>query len=203
VVFKLKDKDYRTKCSVSQYNYDYSEDQIVSLQTATKGDGVNIVILGDGYNAKDISEGKLMSDVKQTMEYYFAIQPYKAYREYFNVYTGIPVSSESGVGSVNTIISNRFNTTFTGGVGLGGRSSDGSDYVKILEYACKAPTVSQSNIGETLVIMVPNTSEYGGITYMYDDGSAIAYCPKSSDGYPLDWRGVDSARGGRTRFRQA
>jgi len=189
VIFLLKDKGYRTKCVVTQYNYEYAEDEIVTLQEATKGDGVNIVLLGDGYNAKDISEGDLMSDMKESMEYFFAVEPYKTYRDYFNVYTGIAVSAESGVGSVNTIIYNRFNTTAKGGVSLGWRNGE-SDFAEIMKYACKAPTVSSDNLSETLIIMIPNTSDYGGICYMYDDGSAIAYCPKSDYGYPLDWRGV-------------
>jgi hypothetical protein len=38
--------------------------------------------------------------------------------------------------------------------------------------------------------MVPNTSDYGGKTYMYPNGCAISYCPKSDYSYPQDWRGV-------------
>ena len=189
VVFKLVDKDYRTRCKVTQYNYEYAEDQILTLQSATKGDGVNLVFLGDGYNAKDISEGKLLTNINEAVEHFFNIEPYKTYREYFNVYTGIAVSPESGVGGVNTIIHNRFNTTAKGGVTLSGRNGE-SDFNMIFEYACKAPTVSNENLDETLIVMIPNTEDYGGICYMYDGGAAIAYCPMSDYGYPLDFRGV-------------
>lgn len=189
IVFKLKEKDYRTRCTVSQYNYEYAEDEIVTLQKATRGNGVNLVFLGDGYNAKEVSEGTYMKDIKEAVEHYFNIEPYKTYRDYFNIFTGIAVSPESGIGGVNTIIYNRFNTSAKGGVTLGGRNGE-SDFGEIFKYACKAPTVSDSNLGATLVVMIPNTTDYGGICYMYDDGSAIAYCPKSDYGYPLDFRGV-------------
>lgn len=189
VVFKLRDKEYRTRCTVTQYDYEYAEDEIITLQKATKGNGVNLVFLGDGYNAKDIHEGKQMADIKQAVEHYFNIEPYKTYRDYFNVYTGIAVSPESGIGSVNTIIYNRFNTTAKGGVTLGGRNGESDDRM-ILQYACKAPTVSESNLDQTLIVMIPNTEDYGGITYMYADGCAIAYCPMSDYGYPFDFRGV-------------
>ncbi len=189
IVFKLKDKDYRTTCYLTQYDYDYAEDEIVTLQKATKGGGVNLVLLGDGYNAKDISEGLLLKNIKEAMGHFFSIEPYKTYKEYFNVYTGIAVSPESGIGSVNTIIYNRFNTSAKGGVTLGGRNGE-SDYNEIFKYACKAPTVNEGNLGQTLIIIVPNTSDYGGICYMYDGGEAIAYCPMSDYGYPLDFRGV-------------
>lgn len=189
VVFKLVDKDYTTRCKVTQYDYQYAEDQILTLQSATKGKGVNLVFLGDGYNAKDISEGKLLDNINVAVEHFFNIQPYKAYREYFNVYTAIPVSPESGIGGVNTIIHNRFNTTAKGGVTLGGRNGE-SDFMTIFEYACKAPTVSGNNINETLIVMIPNTEDYGGICYMYEGGAAIAYCPMSDYGYPTDFRGL-------------
>lgn len=186
IVFKLKDKDYTHTCKVSQYNYEYGEDQYITLQKATKGNrgGINIVLLGDGYDAKDISEGNYLKDMKQEMEYFFAIEPYKTYRAYFNVYTAFPVSTETGVGTVNTIRYNRFNTTFTGGVGLR------ADYDELFSYALNAPTVNKSNLNQTLIIVVPNSTDYGGICQMWDDGSAIAFCPKSTYGYPLDTRGV-------------
>ena len=189
VVFKLVGKDYRTRCKVTQYDYEYAEDQILTLHSASKGNGVNLVFLGDGYNAKDISEGKLLENVNEAVEHFFNIEPYKTYREYFNVYTGISVSPESGIGGLNTIIHNRFNTTAKGGVVLGGRNGE-SDYQAIFKYACKVPTVYNDNLNETLIVMIPNTEDYGGICYMYDDGAAIAYCPMSNYGYPLDFRGV-------------
>lgn len=186
VVFRLKDKDYTHECSVSQYGYEYGEDEWITLQKATKGNngGINIVLLGDGFNAKDIASGKYLNDIKQEVEYFFGIEPYKTYRDYFNVYTAIPLSTESGVGTVNTIRYNRFNTTFTGGVGLK------ADYDEVFNYALGAPTVNKSNLNQTLIIMVPNTTDYGGICQMWEDGSAIAFCPQSTYGYPLDTRGV-------------
>ena len=186
VVFRLKDKDYTHECSVSQYGYEYGEDEWITLQKATKGNngGINIVLLGDGFSAKDIASGEYLDDIKQEVEYFFGIEPYKTYRDYFNVYTAIPLSTESGVGTVNTIRYNRFNTTFTGGVGLK------ADYDEVFDYALGAPTVNKGNLNQTLIIIVPNSTDYGGICQMWEDGSAIAFCPKSTYGYPLDTRGV-------------
>lgn len=186
VVFRLKDKDYTHECSVSQYGYEYGEDEWITLQKATKGNngGINIVLLGDGFSAKDIASGKYLKDIKQEVEYFFGIEPYKTYRDYFNVYTAIPLSTESGVGTVNTIRYNRFNTTFTGGVGLK------ADYDEVFDYTLGAPTINKGNLNQTLIIMVPNSTDYGGICQMWEDGSAIAFCPQSTYGYPLDTRGV-------------
>lgn len=186
VVFRLKDEDYTHECRVSQYGYEYGEDQWLTLQKATKGKkgGINIVLLGDGYDAKSIADGSYLKTMKQEMEYFFGLEPYTTYRGYFNVYTAFPLSTESGVGTVNTIRYNRFNTTFTGGVSLK------ADYDEIFAYALNAPTVTKENLNQTLIIMVPNTTEYGGMTQMWTSGAAIAFCPLSTYSYPLDTRGV-------------
>ena len=186
VVFRLKDKEYTHECRVSQYGYEYGEDQWLTLQKATKGKkgGINIVLLGDGYDAKSIADGSYLKTMKQEMEYFFGLEPYTTYRGYFNVYTAFPLSTESGVGTVNTIRYNRFNTTFTGGVKLK------ADYDEIFAYALNAPTVTKENLNQTLIIMVPNTTEYGGMTQMWTSGAAIAFCPLSTYSYPLDTRGV-------------
>lgn len=186
VVFRLKDKDYTHSCHVTQYGYQYGEDEYLTLQKATKGNngGINIVILGDGYDAKNIADGSYLTDMQQEIEYFFGIEPYTTYRDYFNVYTAFPLSTESGVGTVNTIRYNKFGTTYTGGVGLK------CDYDMVFDYAMNAPTVNADNLDQTLIIIVPNSTDYGGICQMWSTGAAIAFCPKSTYGYPLDSRGV-------------
>ncbi len=186
IVFRLKDEDYTHECSVTQYGYEYDEDEWLTLQTATKGNngGINIVLLGDGYNAKDISDGDYLKNIKEEVEYFFGIEPYKTYRDYFNVYTAFPLSTETGVGTVNTIRYNRFNTTFTIGAGLK------ADYDEIFDYTLNAPTVTKANLDQTLIIIVPNSTDYGGICQMWASGAAIAFCPLSTYEYPLDSRGL-------------
>lgn len=186
IKFRLKDKDYTHTCAVTQYDYEYGEDQWLTLQNATRGNngGINIVFVGDGYNGKDIAEGNYLKDMQEGVEHFFGIEPYKTYRNYFNVYTPFALSTESGVGTVNTIRYNRFNTTFTGGVGLR------CDYDEMFRYALNAPTVTVDNLCQTLIVVIPNSTDYGGICQMWEDGSAIAFCPKSTYGYPLDSRGV-------------
>lgn len=195
VVFRLKDHDYRASLEVHQYDYGHEEDEVIVLQEAARGKGVNVVILGEGYDAKDISDGKLLSDVNETMEDFFDIEPYRTYRDYFNVYTGIAVSPESGVGNANTTVHNRFGTSATRGT-LSGTADE------ILKYACTMPSVSRDNLGQTLIIIVTNTSDYSGATRLFDDGTAISYCPKRDDYYPYDFRGIVQHEAGGRGFRK-
>lgn len=184
IVFVLKDKGYTTSCGVSQCSYDYDEDEVITLQKATRGNGVNLVFLGDGYNNKDIANGTYLKDMKQQMEYFFGVEPYTTYRDYFNVYTAIALSQESGVGTVNTLCDSKFETTFTGGASLMCNTND------VFKYALRMPTVNSGNLNQTLIVLTPNTTDYGGVTSMWADGSAIAITPKSSDYYPYDSRGI-------------
>lgn len=186
IIFRLKDKEYTHTCTVTQYNYQYGENEIITLQKASKGNngGINLVFLGDGFDGADISAGEYMSAMNEQVENFFGIEPYKTYRDYFNVYTAIVVSPETGIGTVNTIRYTKFDTTFAGGVGLR------CDYDAVFNYALNMPTVTTDNLHQSLIIMTPNTTDYGGICQMWSDGSAIAFCPMSTYGYPLDTRGV-------------
>ncbi len=184
VVFKLKGKDYTTSCTISQYDYEYDEDKIITLQSASKGKGINLIFLGDGYNAEDVSTGKYLSNIKEQVEHFFTVEPYSSYRNYFNVYTAIALSPESGIGTVNTLRDTKFETTFSCGTGLIANND------AIFEYALKMPTVTKNNLNQSLIVVTPNTTEYGGVTQMWSDGSAIAFCPRSTYGYPYDARGL-------------
>lgn len=183
VVFLLDGNDYRTRTKVEQYDYQYGDGDVITHQTATAGNGVDIVFMGDCFDAKDIAEGNYLNAMDEAIEHYFAVEPYKTYRNYFNVYVVFGLSPDSGIGDVNTIREAKFGSAYA----LGGIAPDEA---ACFEYACKAPTVSESDISRTLVVLIENTSDYGGITYMWGDGSAIAVCPMSSDLYPYDFRGI-------------
>ena len=182
VVFKLDDvENYTTTMTVEQYDYDYSDGDVIQLHKATKGTGVNLMFMGDCYDAKDIASGAYLADIQEAFGYYFNVEPYKTYKDYFNVYAVFGESPDSGMGTVNTIRDAKFGSQYS----LNGISPD---FDTCYEYAAKAdPNMIPS---QTLVVMIENTTEYGGICYMWGDGSAVACCPKSRDAYPFDFRGI-------------
>ena len=192
VVFLLEDKDYRSTMIVEQYNYApegavIGDGYVIKNHAASKGQkGVNLVFMGDCFDAKDISEGKYLDATNEAIEHFFDLAPYKQYKDYFNVYTVVGLSSDSGVGTVNTIREAKFGSQY----GLQGSGEIAPDAATCFEYACKTPTVTEDNINKTLIVMIENSTEYDGICYMYGDGSAIALCPMSNDVYPYDFRGI-------------
>ena len=182
IVFKLDEKDYRCTLDVEQYDADYSDGEVMTLNTATKGPGIDIVFIGDGYDAKDIAKGTFKQNTEDGFKHFFGIEPYSTYKDYFNVYAVVSKSDDSGIGTVNTVIDTKFGSYFT----QNRIKAPGAD--KCFKWAKRAD--ASMDLSKSLVIMLMNTSTYEGVTMMYGDGSAIACCPVSTDAYPYDFRGI-------------
>ena len=182
IVFLLDGKDYRTRMTVEQYNYQYGDGDMITLQEATKGNGVNIVLMGDCFDAKDISEGKYLKAMQDAYSYFFDIEPYLTYKDYFNVYGVFGMSPDSGMGTVNTIREARFGSQYTLNEGVS------PNFETAFAAACLAPI--NDDVAHTLIIMIENSAEYSGLCYMWGDGSAVAVVPMSTDPAPYDFRGL-------------
>ena len=182
IVFKLDEKDYTCEVDVEQYDSDYSDGEVMTLNTATKGGGIDIVFIGDGYDAKDIAKGTFKQNAEDGLKHFFGIEPYSTYKEYFNVYAVVSKSDDSGIGTVNTVTDTKFGSYFTQ------NRIKTPDADKCFSWAKRAD--SGMDLSKSLVIMLMNTSAYEGVTMMYGDGSAIACCPVSTDAYPYDFRGI-------------
>src|SRR5262245_4787765 len=68
----------------------------------------NMVLLGDGYT--DAEQAKFRENVDKHLNVLWAIEPYKTYRNYINVYAVSIVSAESGVDCDPSLDSPRRNT---------------------------------------------------------------------------------------------
>ena len=182
IVFKLDDKDYTYSVDVEQYHSDYPDSMVETLHSATSGPGIDIVFVGDGYDAKDIAKGVFHNNAVAGYGHFFDVEPYKSYKEYFNVYAVTAMSDESGIGSVNKIVDTKFGSTFTQNRIMLDKQNE------VFQWAKKANP--NMDLTKSLVILLQNTGTYEGITYMYGDGSVIACCPVSADAYPYDFRGI-------------
>lgn len=182
IVFKLDEKDYRCTLDVEQYDADCSDGEVMTLNTATKGPGIDIVFIGDGYDAKDIAKGTFKQNTEDGFKQFFDIEPYSTYKDYFNVYAVVSKSDDSGIGTVNTVVDTKFGSYFT----QNRIKAPAAD--KCFQWAKRAD--ASMDLSKSLVIMLMNTSTYEGVTMMYGDGSAIACCPVSTDAYPYDFRGI-------------
>ncbi|MBQ4285435.1 MAG: hypothetical protein II720_03140, partial [Bacteroidales bacterium] len=180
IVFLLDGKDYRATTTFEQYET-YKEGEVINVQEHSKGRGVDLVFMGDCYDAKDIYEGKYMTDINQAIEHFFSIEPYKTYKDYFDVNIVVGCSEDSGAGNASVLREARFGTQYT--------LSDGQtpDIDLCLEYAQKAHVRS---LNQTHITIVQNSPDREGTTILYPSGLSISICPVSTGAYPYDFRGV-------------
>lgn len=153
---------------------DYSKDgEVMVLQEAKVTNGVDIVLLGDGFVDKDMSkDGKFEQAMNEALEYLFNLEPMKTYRDYFNVYAVKAVSK-------NDRFTEGCHTAFESFFGEPPAVS-GNDS-KVIEYALKTPVKS---VDDLTVAVILNSNVYAGMTSMnMTDNSAIAYVGMARDAY--------------------
>ena len=189
IVFSLKGTEVTTECKISQYDYMYKEDECVTLQTATKGNGIDIVFVGDGWDAESIANGNYLNLVNEQVEHFFGIEPYATYRNRFNVYACMSMSQETGVNTTSTWCNTRFMTFYAhdcdGNAYLGLDDADG-----VFDYALSHSPLKSENLDKSLIVLTLNNNEYGSNTIITENGSAISICCSSEDSYPMDTRGI-------------
>ncbi len=135
-----------------------------------------IIFMGDGYISDDYEEGgQFDTDINAAIGYFFDVEPYKSYKEYFKVYKMGGYSRDRGVRQSDRSINKNtlFVTDFLGG------SSMSIDYDKVFEYARKIPGMTSTTLRNVLIIMVVNQDRYAGTCWIWTDGRAIAIAPVS------------------------
>lgn len=190
ILFRMPAEDYTTYCVVSQYDYEHEEDSYLTLQEHTKGEGIDIVFVGDGFNGENISDGSYLELIKQQTEYFFGIEPYQSHREYFNVYVTFPLSQETGVNTMYTYVNNRFGTLY----GYDGDAMSTMDRLltetdEVVDYVVEKSPLTNENLWRSVIILVPNSDVYNGVTEFWNN-VPFCICPPSNRPYPQDTRGV-------------
>lgn len=136
---------------------DYSRDgEVVTLQTASQGQGIDLVFMGEAFVDKDMGDGGLYEQkMKEAMEQYFSIEPYKSFRNRFNVYAVKVVSP---------------NAEFA--TGAKHRINESPEVC--FEYVQK---VTQRNSAQVPMVSVIYNSLNAGRSYtvMFSDGTFVGY----------------------------
>ena len=181
IVYRLDGDGYTVATSLEQYDSPYADGDVIVNNTHSKGSGIPIVFLGDGYDAKDISEGKYTNDINEAIGHLFDIEPYKSYKDYFDVSVVIACSEDSGIQYSNIIRDTKFKTTYTQRYGLEA-DEDICD-----EYALKATNSLDKRAG---IALICNTNQFTGKSYVYPDKRFLSICPVVNNPYPNDFRGI-------------
>lgn len=179
-----------TRCDVTQCDYTYGEDECITLQRASKGRGVDILFIGDGFNAGSIASGEYLEKVKRQYRDFFAIEPYASYKDYFNVYVCFPLSQEEGVNTANRWFNTRFGSYYDSGEGCTVAGLTLHEPDNVFDYAVEHSPLTRDAMWRSLVVMTLNSDEYGSVSVITGSGAAIAVVGDSRDPYPMDSRGL-------------
>lgn len=77
---------------------DYSKDgKVEVLEKASKGAGISLVFMGEGFADTDIASGKYERVMRREMERFFSVEPFKSYRDRFNSYMVYRVAKTNDV----------------------------------------------------------------------------------------------------------
>ena len=157
--------------------------QVIKLQSHAAGNGIPMVIMGDGFLDTDISSGRYEEVMRQAMENFFTEQPYRALRDYFDVWMVTAVSRHNAFTS-------GYSTAFSSQVdalnGVENSTLIGGNDVAVMTYAQMVPELANTPalMNETLCIVVLNSTVYAGTCWFgYTDSQgemlefAICYCP--------------------------
>ncbi|MBQ3189865.1 MAG: hypothetical protein IJB61_01270 [Bacteroides sp] len=136
---------------------DYTRDgEIVTLQTATIGKGINLTFMGEAFVDKDMGTGgKYEQKMSEAMEAFFSDEPYKSLRNRFNVFAIKVISPNAEFTEEAVHRLNKNNTS-------------------CFDYAKKIP---ESDKKPLMITVIYNTDQYIGRSYcnMYFDGSFVSY----------------------------
>lgn len=135
---------------------DYSQDgQIMALQNATVGNGIDVIFMGDGYVDADVADPSVYEQtMKNAMECLFAVEPLKSLRNRFNVYM------------VKVVSKNRFEKD--------GEQALGYDYEKIASYVAR----TDADFSKSHICVIQNKANdflVSGKTDMFVDGGSLAF----------------------------
>ena len=165
---------------ISYTSTDFSKDgEVKQLQKATKGEGIDIVLMGDAYSDRLIADGTYDKVMNTAMEKFFMEEPYKSFRDHFNVYSVTAVSD-------NEIYTDDSSTAFAGYFGEG--TLVGGNDQRVFSYAQKA--IGADRMDEALIVVMMNSGAYAGTCWMYHssadtgdcgNGVSISYFPVGSD----------------------
>ena len=157
---------------------DFSIDgTVITLQTATKGNGIDIVLMGDAYSDRQIADGTYKADMENLYNNLFTEEPYKSFKDHFNVYYVNVISITEGYEYRGATLGGYFEWTLVGG-------NDNA----VFDYALKA--ISEDEMDEALLIVAMNSDNYAGTCYLYyptystgtfGSGVSVAYFPRGGD----------------------
>lgn len=157
----------------------YEHETVYTYQKATVSTPIPIVFMGDGYTADQFAVGgKWDSDLNESIEAFFSVEPYKTYRHYFTVYKVAAYSTDEGVTIQpdNVTKSTYFGAFYKTGVNMDCNST------KVFSTMTNLVGMTVAETCRYTAVLVVNQDRYGGTCWIWSTGKTIAICPTNKTG---------------------
>lgn len=155
---------------------DFSEDgKVITIQQATVGRGIDLVVMGDGFTDKDMAvNGKYESWTKEAIEHFFSVEPTKSFRNRFNVYIVKAVSKHQElIAGAHTALGTKFGSEISENQRR--ISGDANKCWVYAEKIVRGGTHLDAN--KAIIINVINSTVWAGTANMFPGlTGTIAHC---------------------------
>ncbi len=151
---------------------------------------VTIAVVAEGFRASE--QDKFVSLAKAAVDFVFSTEPFKTYKDYFNVYIMKAVSNESGasITNGNGTITTKKDTYFGARWGASSYGDMESDFDKVWGFvSARCPEIQRGllTIDEVPVGMIINDNRFGGRCNFTSSGRCVAHAPYTYDGRAISW----------------
>lgn len=169
----------------------YGDPLVTKYMTATAGSRpVNLVVMPDGFTAAQRADFESLA--ASGMDFLFNTEPYKTYRNYFNVYFIWKESAEAGASVCDAYgnITTARNTAFGSYWEADAYDMMAADEDAVFAYAqahCPEIIRGETDVTEVPVLLIINDSRYGGKAHLYSSGKTYCQVPYTDNGGTLNW----------------
>ncbi len=166
----------------------------ITFMSATAGapKPVTIAVIPDGFTSAEMSKYEMLA--KSAMNTLFNVEPFKSYKEYFNVYIMKVASNASGAnitdgnGTVTTPVDCYFESKWGAGSNdYGDMAANDTKIRSFVETNCPDILDATHTINEVPILMIINDSRYGGICHSSSSGFGYCMAPYTENGGRLAW----------------
>lgn len=170
---------------------DTNDNSTIKFMSATAGakKPVTIAVIPDGFTQAEMRTYEMLA--KSAMNTLFSVEPFKSYKEYFNVYIMKVASMESGAKITDGTDAEKNRNCYFGSAwaknSYSNMTADDDKIFDFVEANCPDIVNSIHTTNEVPVLMIINDSRYGGINWTYTDGHAFCMAPYTFNGGRISW----------------
>ena len=158
------------------YQEKYLHGSLITLNKATKGKGINLIVTGDGFTEADMGkDGRWKDIMDRSLAAIFRFEPYASFRDYFNVYAVTAVSETSEI--LSDTPSNTFYGVYYENGGNPSGALNNQDFI-IEHTPVKGQKIDLRNV---TILMVINDDKHGGVASLGSPAMGIACVWETSD----------------------